>query len=508
MTILRTREIDSGPERNIITALIVSDEFCKLVSPSIKPELFVLKFARPVVSWCIEYFKKYSEAPKEKIEDLFLIKQSEIDKDSSDIIEAFLKEISEQYDSSRFNYELFKDQAFQYFRKRYAEMMIEKTNGFLSLGALDEAEGCIKEFHSIIRPISNWISPLDESRVEFVLDEEETEFFKFEGKLGTICGDWKREELVGIMSPSKRGKSWWLLEIAVLSLLSKLKVVYINLEMSENKLLLRLYKRFTALSELEGIHIYPCFDCRKNQIGVCTIPQRENKIRLYLPTEEKPAFDVSSPYRSCTYCRERIPREFQPETWFDIKEKKKINIHSISKSLRSIKESFGNNFREKTYPAFEANLSTIKSDIETLEITEGFIPDVIVIDYADILVPSANKDVDREFYDTTWKELKNLAGKKHCLVVTATQSNRGSFEKRSVKATDISEDIRKLQHVDRMVMLSQTPKEKSFGIMRVSVVLRNEGFDENLQVQVLQDYKFGQVVLDSEYLPKKPLFDE
>jgi hypothetical protein len=95
--------------------------------------------------------------------------------------------------------------------------------------------------------------------------------------------------------------------------------------------------------------------------------------------------------------------------------------------------------------------------------------------------------------------LKNLAAVKHCLVVTASQSNRKTLDKKDVKASDIAEDIRKVAHVDAMYSLSQTPEEKSKGTMRLGVVAhRWQDFNELSYVTVLQQLQTGQVMLDSE----------
>jgi hypothetical protein len=98
--------------------------------------------------------------------------------------------------------------------------------------------------------------------------------------------------------------------------------------------------------------------------------------------------------------------------------------------------------------------------------------------------------------------LKNLSDERHCLVVTASQSNRKSFKKKHVTQTDIAEDIRKLAHVDAMMSLNQTPEEKHSSVMRVNMIaLRGDDFDEYASCIVTQQLKLGQVCLDSQMAP-------
>jgi replicative DNA helicase len=186
-------------------------------------------------------------------------------------------------------------------------------------------------------------------------------------------------------------------------------------------------------------------------------------------------------------------------TWFDKITKEKVSLHKVKKFTDAFKTMYGDHLRIKAYPAYSANLETIKRDLNVLEMTEGFIPVVIIIDYADILAPENKRIEGRDRYDETWKMLKNMAATRHCLVVTASQSNKKTLEKKDTKIVDVAEDIRKVAHVDAMYSLSQTPDEKDNGIMRISVVAhRWKDFNENSQVIVLQNLATGQVALDSE----------
>jgi replicative DNA helicase len=185
--------------------------------------------------------------------------------------------------------------------------------------------------------------------------------------------------------------------------------------------------------------------------------------------------------------------------WFETIQKSKLSLLDIKRTMSGFQTMYGNGLRLKSYPAYSANIQTIKRDLEILEITEDFVPDVIIVDYADILSPESSQFEGRDRYDETWKMLKNLAAVKHCLVVTASQSNRKTLDKKDVKASDISEDIRKVAHVDAMFSLSQTPEEKSKGTMRLGVVAhRWRDFNELSHCTVLQQLQTGQVALDSE----------
>jgi len=125
-----------------------------------------------------------------------------------------------------------------------------------------------------------------------------------------------------------------------------------------------------------------------------------------------------------------------------------------------------------------SNSSTKVEDIRNSldeAIKEGWVPDVVVIDYADILAPEAGVRGEdfRQQTNDTWKALRRLSQDYHCLVVTATQSDAASYDARIIRKKNFSEDKRKLAHVTGMAGLNQTEEEKRKGLYRLNwVVLR------------------------------------
>jgi replicative DNA helicase len=173
----------------------------------------------------------------------------------------------------------------------------------------------------------------------------------------------------------------------------------------------------------------------------------------------------------------------------------------VKKKAKGMATMYGKDmFRVLSYPIGTANLGDIKNDLEVLEYSEDFIPDVVIVDYADILKPENTSLVGREAINETWKGLKSLAQDRHCLVVTATQANRESIGKKNVRQTHVSEDIRKLAHVDIFGVLNQTAKEKRKGVIRIGIIARRHGeSDEGVQALAIQSLQIGQPFLDDVY---------
>jgi hypothetical protein len=120
--------------------------------------------------------------------------------------------------------------------------------------------------------------------------------------------------------------------------------------------------------------------------------------------------------------------------------------------------------------------SEIEADILKLS-QEGWVPDVVVIDYADLLAPEAGSGrLDfRHQIDATWKILRRISLDYHILVLTATQAAARSYDQWLIRKGDFSEDKRKNAHVTGMIGINQTPAEKKKGVYRLNWIFLRDG---------------------------------
>lgn len=498
---LRRRTVDNSIEERILTGAIVSSQFLRNIQHITKKEYFLVPYIQIVMKWCLDYYKTYREAPNLHIQDIYTVEKTSLKEEDSILIGNFLKKLSDQYENEKsFNTEYLVDQAFSYFKKQSLKVCSENIQAYIQLGRIEEAEKEIRKFHEIQKETSGFINPLSEDIVKkFFQDEldKSHQLFSLPGKLGEMIGPFEKNWLFSIMGPAKRGKTWWLQEMAIQAILDQRKTLFISLEMNPHRILNRIYKRLTAFGNDNKKYIYPCFDCRKNQDNTCNKKERTNNIKLVDSEGNKPKFSPDMKYQPCTFCRGK--KDFIVDTWFTLLRRDKLGQRNTIKVVKGLKNMYGDNFRFKAYPAFSANISKVKSDLDELEQTEDFVPHVIVIDYADILAPEDSRITGRERLDETWKTLKNLSDSRHCLVITASQTNRGSFDKKNVTQTDIAEDIRKIAHIDGGISLNQLPNEKRKGVMRVALIAgRDIDFDQLKTCIVLQNLQLGQVLLDSE----------
>lgn len=509
---LKRREINNSVEEKILTGLIVSSHFCREAQNLIHKDIFQNPYAKIISGWAIDYYKKYGESIQKHIQDVFEIeKDTTLKEEDKNIISVFLSRLSTKYEEEvDFNVSYLLDKTVWYSKKQSLKNTSERIQHLLELDKIDEAEKEIAKYKKISKEVSGIFDPLCKEEIDKYFSEVNDKsniVLRLPGAVGDLMGDLERHWLVGILAPTKRGKTFWQQEFAVTAVMERRRVFFVSLEMDKTRVKKRLYKRLTGFADRTDDYVYPCFDCVRNQKGDCRKKERTNQVKLLTSEGVKPQYDRSSPYNPCVSCRGK--KDFILGTWFTTLRKEGMKRNSTIKILQGIKQAFGDRLRIKSYPKFSANIHDIMADLQQLEENENFIPDVIIIDYADILAPEDTRVTGRERIDETWKTMGRMADEYHALVISASQSNRQSFKKKYVEEVDASEDIRKIANSDLFIALNQTPQEKRESVMRINVIADRDGeFDSFQSALVLQQLSIGQVCLDSEIIIKTDDTDE
>ena len=130
----------------------------------------------------------------------------------------------------------------------------------------------------------------------------------------------------------------------------------------------------------------------------------------------------------------------------------------------------------KEYPTGSATVMTIRTHIEKL-MMRGFVPSLIIIDYADIMRSSKKYDSLRHELKLIYEELRNLAMDLDLPVWTASQANRDSANSDIVGLENMSEAYGKAMVADVVISLSRKPMEKSSGSGRLYIAKNRVGKD-------------------------------
>jgi len=130
----------------------------------------------------------------------------------------------------------------------------------------------------------------------------------------------------------------------------------------------------------------------------------------------------------------------------------------------------------KEYPTKSASTETIKQHIERLK-KKGIDPDMIIVDYADLLRPTRTSAEKRYDLESTYEEMRAIAQIYKCPVWTASQTNRSGLNAEVITMEAISEAFNKCFVADFICSLSRTVQDKQANKGRIFVAKNRNGPD-------------------------------
>ena len=143
--------------------------------------------------------------------------------------------------------------------------------------------------------------------------------------------------------------------------------------------------------------------------------------------------------------------------------------------IRKIKQTSGR-VRIKYYPPQFATSKTLSAHIEKLRAT-GFNPNLIIIDYADLLKSSNSRDGLYAELGGIYEELRGLSGEAGIPIWTATQTNRAAIDHEVIQADSVGDSYKKVQTADFIMSVSRKTKDKLSNTGRIHIVKNRFGPD-------------------------------
>jgi hypothetical protein len=143
--------------------------------------------------------------------------------------------------------------------------------------------------------------------------------------------------------------------------------------------------------------------------------------------------------------------------------------------VRKIKNTPGR-VRIKYYPPQFASSKTLSAHIEKLK-ASGFNPNLIIIDYADLLKSGSNRDGLYAELGGIYEELRGLSGETGIPIWTATQTNRAAIDHEVIQADSVGDSYKKVQTADFIMSVSRKTKDKLSNTGRIHIVKNRFGPD-------------------------------
>ena len=443
----------------VLAVLAFDQKFGALVAAQVSPEHFDGAY-HDIAAAVISYRKRYSKPPgRTHLEDLF----SRAKLDPSDRkthafrrtllnLAALAENINAEYIASRTQDHIRSQKlktALLQANERYlqgGDDAVQEVEGILQ-GALRFRETTLDAgtfLHQIER--SSLFAPKEDERVFVPLGIPELD------KVG-IGPTAKR--LMLYIGPKSSGKSWASVHVGKQALIQKYKVVHIVLEMEEHpELLDRYLQSFFGLATRPDAYIKTNFEL--DDLG---------RFVSFKSRKVKPKLDFTDP--------------------------------AVKKWLRNKVGAGGTRFERlvlKAFPSGSLTMAGLRGYLDYLELTQKFIPNVLVVDYPD-LMRHDHRDL-RLSLSRTFVELRGLAAERNLAVFTPTQSGRDSLGARKVRGRNVTEDVSKLFTADTVLAFSQTEAEERHGLGRLFVEYARNA-PKGMEYLLSQSYATGQYVLQS-----------
>lgn len=131
----------------------------------------------------------------------------------------------------------------------------------------------------------------------------------------------------------------------------------------------------------------------------------------------------------------------------------------------------------KEFPTKTATVQTIRAYIQRLNATKAFMPDMVVVDYADLLRGGRSYGEKRHELEGVYEELRALAQELNVIMITADQTNRSGLDMEVVTIGQIGESYAKATVCDLIMTISRRPEDKQMNAGRLFVAKSRLGRD-------------------------------
>lgn len=439
-------------EEGVLILLLYSSEQAPGLAFRLQPEFFTTRVNQMVCKTAIDYIMKYRQPPGGQIEYLL---ESEIRRgEEGKLLGQTIDLLKEQ--QSQIQPAFILEQLDRFIEVKKLTNALQEGMELLQQGELDKARERVFKTSNITIADNKGLWLTQPRKIFQAFDRRQEEFFPCgvstidRSAGGNIL---ERKTLSFLIAASGKGKTWWLVELGKTGIQHHHNVLHITLELSQEKTALRYLQSIFALTKREAKEVRTAF-----------FPETEGE-------------GMSIEFRD-------LKRNSVIEKRKEI-EKRLTNVRSWGKLL--IKE----------FPTGSLSTSQLELYLDQLEREEGFVPDILIVDYADLMMLDAQSlriETGRQY-----KELRSIGFRRNMVVATVSQGNKDSDTTKVVDRRHAAEDWSKIGTADNVFTYSQTVQEKRLGLARF---LYAKGRDNTDRVMALisQSYDIGQFCIDSVFM--------
>tara|TARA_Y100000034_G_C6905529_1_gene420022 strand:- start:1599 stop:2903 length:1305 start_codon:yes stop_codon:yes gene_type:complete len=397
-------EFSENLQRGVLYLLKSNRGFYLQIVNLVQPEYFDFPVHARIFSIVRDHYEEYLKLPNDEI----IIEEARKEKVASESLSDYEDEIlmvNGLDASSLENPDYLLDLVEDFARKASMKEAIKDSIGLLKEDRIEEIEEKVRKALTVCRTVDygQVYFPSIKDRWKRVFDED------FSDRYGTFLpslnrvleGGLSAKELAMVVAPPGVGKSLFLVNQSVEALMEGRKVLYLSLEMSEDKIA----QRFDSVMTL--------------------VPQTQ------LKTQQNVLYE-----RIEQFCGR------YPSSQLVIKQ----------------------------FPTGQATVNSVRALLVQLKNYEDFEPDLIVIDYLELMRPSREGMAEYQAQQRISEEFRGLAVENDCLVWTATQTNRQGRSVKVITDVELADAYGKIRTCDFALSLNQNEEEFENGFMRAYVM--------------------------------------
>ncbi len=439
---------------NVLTLLCYDNDHGRIILGLVEPELFEGDY-RLLAERVIEYWRQHRQAPKKHTPDLLADIMEDPGNRSAGTYRYILGAMINLSAQINTVYVMNKLRAFV--RVQQLKLTVMQTADLLQ----SKQEMAIEEVEAIwARALAHRavgydtaLRLTDVDRVLAYLDRKADEF-----TLGITQLDQRyvvpaRGQAMLFLAPPGKGKSWFLVHTGHQALVRGFKVLHVSLEMSAEEATMRYYQNLFGASK------------REDEVSISQLQMNSlGRLTKISTTILKPEFT----FRSSLIRDELVNRL----NWL----------------------GSGDDVAVARFPTRGLSVEQLEAYIENLATVEGFIPDMLIVDYLGIMRTDPRDH--RLSMGRNWEDLRGLAVRHNLALVSAHQVNRQGARSNLVAAHHVAEDWSLMATSDMVLTYSASEAERRRGLARIFVAkARSE--EDRFGVLLTQNYTTGQFCIDS-----------
>lgn len=452
---MATDRLNSTLQENLLTLLCHDDTHGRVVANLLQPSLFEGDY-RVIAEAAVTYWHRHREAPKLHTPDLVGEILDDPNNRKGNTYRRILNAMLQLADTINSAYVL--DQLRLFVRTQQLKQAIVESAERINA----DQEMAITDIEQI------WNDLLRTREIEFsaglrltaidqVLDYMQMQYAEFTTGIPALDDRHivpARDTVMLMLGATGRGKTWWLINLGKQALLQRKKVLHISLEMGEEQVAQRYYQDLFSVTKRDDLVEITTLDV--NRLGA---------IEGFGKEKVRPEFTFAS-----SMVRDELEHRIN---WWGTR----LNNLIIKR------------FSTMTIDDLEAYM-------DNLEVTEGFIPDMILLDYIGLVDTGTSGKDFRIGLGQVFKRFRGLCIRRHAAGATAQQSSKKGASAQTIGLGHVAEDWSLTNTADMVLTYSSTDSEARLGLGRLYVAKARDETDK-FGVLLTQNYRMGQFVLDS-----------